>query len=292
MYPSCVGISIHPDDERYKQFVGQTITMPLTGAKIELTTDEKIDPEFGTGVVYYCSSGDAQFLDWETRHRIADKDKKYILDGDGRMNEKAGAYKGLTIAEAKKQIVADLEEAGVVRKIEKIKQTVNVHERCETPIEYVTSNQWFIEIADKKETWLELGRQINWYPKNRRSDYENWVNGLVWDWCISRQRYYGVPIPVWYDKKTGKPALPDINELPVDPTQYTPKGYNKEDLIAEKDVLDTWATSSLSPQIIARLVEEEAAQNQLTAQQADQNKRAMTAAMLIEQGKNMRCVTN
>lgn len=263
MYPSCVGISIHPDDERYKQFVGQTITMPLTGAKIELTTDEKIDPEFGTGVVYYCSSGDAQFLDWETRHRIADKDKKYILDGDGRMNEKAGAYKGLTIAEAKKQIVADLEEAGVVRKIEKIKQTVNVHERCETPIEYVTSNQWFIEIADKKETWLELGRQINWYPKNRRSDYENWVNGLVWDWCISRQRYYGVPIPVWYDKKTGKPVLPDINELPVDPTQYTPKGYNKEDLIAEKDVLDTWATSSLSPQIIARLVEEEAAQKRL-----------------------------
>lgn len=263
MYPSCVGISVHPDDKRYKQFVGKTITMPLTGAEIPLTTDEKIDPQFGTGVVYYCSSGDAQFLDWETRHPIPGDNKKYILDPNGHMNDNAGIYKGLGIAEAKKQIVADLKEASVVKKIEKIEQTVNVHERCETPIEYVTSEQWFIKIADQKDTWCELGKQIQWYPENRYSDYENWVNGLNWDWCISRQRYYGVPIPVWYDKKSGEPVLPDISELPVDPSQYTPKGYSKEDLLPEHDVLDTWATSSLSPQIIAGLVDDETVQKRL-----------------------------
>jgi len=263
MYPSCVGISVNPDDERYKQFVGKIITMPLTNKKVLLTTDEKIDPKFGTGVVYYCSSGDAQFLDWEMRHSIAGEDKKYILGPDGRMNKGAGKYEGLTVTEAKQQITADLAELGVVRKVEKIEQVVNVHERCDTPIEYITSKQWFIKIADQKDKWLELGRQIKWYPENRRNDYETWVNGLNWDWCVSRQRYYGVPIPVWYDKKTGEPVFPDITELPVDPTQYTPKGYKAEDLLPENDVLDTWATSSLSPQIIAGLVEGGEVQKQL-----------------------------
>lgn len=263
MSPSCVGISVHPDDERYKKYIGKIITMPLTHKKILLTTDEKIDPKFGTGVVYYCSSGDAQFLDWETRHPVADTDKTYILGGDGRMNASADKYEGLTVTEAKLQIIADLTELGAVKKIEKIEQVVNVHERCDTPIEYVTSKQWFIKIADQKEKWLELGNQVKWYPESRRRDYENWVKGLNWDWCISRQRYYGVPIPIWYDKTTGEPVTPSIDELPVDPTQYIPKGYRTEDLIPESDVLDTWATSSLSPQIIAGLAKDEETQKRL-----------------------------
>lgn len=263
MYPSCVGISVNPNDDRYKKFIGRTATMPLVGAKITITTDEKIDPQFGTGVVYYCSSGDPQFLDWETRHSIANNDKKYILGPDGRMNNEAGGYRGLTITEAKRQIVVDLDKLGVIKKVEEIEQTVKAHERCDTPIEYVTSKQWFIKIAEQKDTWLELGQQIKWYPENRYSDYENWVNGLNWDWCISRQRYYGVPIPVWYNKKTGEPVLPSLEELPVDPTQYTPKGYEAEDLMPEQDVLDTWATSSLSPQIIATLVKDEQVQKNI-----------------------------
>jgi len=263
MYPSCVGISVHPDDERYQKYIGKIITMPLTNEKILLTTDEKIDPTFGTGVVYYCSSGDAQFLDWEARHSIAKEDKKYILGPDGRMNKDAGKYEGLTVTEAKQQITADLTGLGVVKKVERIQQVVNVHERCDTPIEYVTSKQWFIKIVDQKEKWLELGRQINWYPESRRNDYETWVNGLNWDWCISRQRYYGVPIPIWYDKETGEPVLPEESELPVDPTQYTPKGYKTEDLIPEADVLDTWATSSVSPQIISELIKDKNVQEKL-----------------------------
>jgi valyl-tRNA synthetase len=263
MYPSCVGISVHPSDKRYVKYIGKIITLPLTGKKLLLTTDEKIDPTFGTGVVYYCSSGDAQFLDWETRHLIADSEKIYILGANGRMNTNAGKYEGLSIAEAKQQVIADLTAVGVVRRVEKIEQTVNVHERCDTPIEYVTSKQWFIKIADQKEKWLELGKQINWYPESRRSDYETWVNGLNWDWCISRQRYYGVPIPVWYNRKTGEPVLPDMSELPVDPTQYIPKGHKAEDLLPEHDVLDTWATSSLSPQIISELVKNKGVQQRL-----------------------------
>ncbi|MGF7229037.1 MAG: valine--tRNA ligase [Candidatus Saccharibacteria bacterium] len=263
MYPSCVGISVHPDDERYKKYIGKIVTMPLTNKKLLLTTDEKIDPQFGTGVVYYCSSGDTQFLDWEARHPIAEADKIYILGPEGRMNETAGKYQGLTVVETKQQIIADLTELGAVKKVEEIVQTVNVHERCDTPIEYVTSKQWFIKIADQKEKWLELGNQVQWHPESRHSDYENWVNGLNWDWCISRQRYYGVPIPIWYDKVSGEPVMPGLDELPVDPTQYTPKGYRPEDLVPETDVLDTWATSSLSPQIIAGLVKDETMQTKL-----------------------------
>ncbi|HEX6258904.1 MAG TPA: valine--tRNA ligase [Candidatus Saccharimonadales bacterium] len=263
LYPSCVGISVHPDDERYKQYIGKVITMPLTNKKLVLTADEKIDPNFGTGVVYYCSSGDAQFLDWETRHPIAEGEKMHILGADGRMNEGAGKYEGQTAQAAKGHVIADLSELGVVKKIEKIEQIVNVHERCDTPIEYVTSKQWFISIAEQKDTWLELGRQVTWHPESRRKDYDNWVNGLNWDWCVSRQRYYGVPIPVWYDKITGEPVLPEPDELPVDPTQYTPKGYRPEDVIPESDVLDTWATSSLTPQIIAGLVKNSAMQTKL-----------------------------
>ncbi len=256
MYSTCVGISVHPDDQRYTQFIGKTVTMPLTGARIEVTADKGIDPAFGTGVMYHCVNGDAQFLAWEADHPISETDKKYIFGPDGKMNEAAGKYQGLTVPEAKQAITADLQAAGAVQKIEKVAQTVKVHERCDTPIEYVESTQWFIKIVEHKQKWLELGQQLNWYPKSRYQDYENWVNGLNWDWCISRQRYYGVPMPVWYSKQTGEPVLPAEDELPVDPTQYTPRGYQAEDLVAETDVLDTWATSSLTPQIIAELAGE------------------------------------
>lgn len=263
MYPSCIGISISPDDKRYQQLVGKVITMPLTGTKIILTTDEKIDPNFGTGVVYYCSSGDTQFLDWETRHPITNEDKKYIIDANGRMNSDAGIYDGLTIIEARERIIDDLTKAGALNKVETIDQVVNVHERCDTPIEYISSEQWFIKIVDEKQTWLDLGNQVKWHPSDRYQDYENWVNGLHWDWCISRQRYYGVPIPVWYDVKTGDVIVPEDDELPVDPMTYTPRGYNAKDLVPEADVLDTWATSSVSPKIIAELVKNDSMRHEL-----------------------------
>jgi valyl-tRNA synthetase len=142
-------------------------------------------------------------------------------------------------------------------------QTVNVHERCNTPVEFVSSKQWFIKINEQKQTWLDLGKKIKWHPDDKRYDYENWINNLSSDWCVSRQRYYGVPIPVWYDKNTGDTVLPTDDELPVDPTSYTPRGYNSSDLIPEVDVLDTWATSSISPKIIAGLAKTATMRNAL-----------------------------
>ena len=257
LYPSCVGMSVNPNDERYRKLIGQKVVLPITNAQIEVTTDEMIGPEFGTGVVYFCSSGDAQFLDWETRHHV--KDKIYILNFDGTMNERAGTYKGLTIKEARKKIVEDLQNLGAVKKIEPLQHSANAHERCGTIVEYMVSKQWYIKYLDLKEDFITYGRKINWHPEYMRSRYENWINGLKWDWNISRQRHFGIPIPVWYCKKCGEPTVADEKQLPVDPLVDKPLHKCKcgsLDFIGEKDVLDTWATSSLTPDIAIELFED------------------------------------
>lgn len=256
LYPGCVGMSVNPNDSRYKKLIGKKIIMPITNAKIEITADEMVDPEFGTGVVYFCSSGDAQFLDWELRHKV--KNKVFIVDPDGRMNEKAGRYKGLTIQEARKKIVGDLQELGAIKKIEPLEHVINVHERCGTDIEYISSKQWFIRYLDLKDKLLESGNKIKWYPEFMKQRYVNWVKGLKWDWCISRQRFFGVPFPIWYCKKCGETKLADEKNLPVDPLYDKPGGKCKcgsSEFIPEKDILDTWTTSSLTPQLAIELVD-------------------------------------
>jgi len=254
LYSSCVGISVNPNDKRYRKYIGQKVIMPLTNARIEVTTDEIIDPNFGTGVVYFCSSGDAQFLDWETRHPI--ENKIYILNFDGTMNEKAGAYKGLTIAETRKRIIEDLNKLNAVKKIESLRHAVNVHERCSTDIEIMNTKQWYIKYLDLKDDFIKYGRKIRWYPEHMRARYENWIKGLKWDWNISRQRHFGIPIPVWYCKKCSAIIIADEKQLPVDPLIDKPLKNCKcgsNDFIGEKDVLDTWATSSLTPDIAIEL---------------------------------------
>ncbi len=254
LYPSCVGMSVNPKDKRYKKFIGKKVIMPLTNSKIEITKDEMIDPEFGTGVVYFCSSGDAQFLDWEKRHPI--KNKIFILNKDGTMNEKAGKYKGLSIKETRKQIVEDLQKLDVVKKIEILKHIVNVHERCGTDVEYMISKQWFINYLDSKDFFLKSGAKLDWYPKHMKNRYDNWVKGLQWDWCISRQRFFGIPFPVWYCKKCDEIILAEEKDLPVDPLMSKPSKKcrcGSSEFTPEGDVLDTWATSSLTPKIAAEL---------------------------------------
>jgi len=258
LYPSCVGMSVNPNDERYKSYIGQKVIMPLTNAKIEITTDEIIDPNFGTGVVYFCSSGDVQFLDWETRHPI--KNKIYILNFDGTLNEKAGAYKGLTIAETRRRIVEDLKKVGAIKKIEPLKHAVNAHERCGTDIEIMNTDQWYIRYLDLKEDFIKYGRKIKWHPEHMRARYENWIQGLKWDWNISRQRHFGVPIPAWQCKKCNEIIIADEKQLPVDPLVDKPSSKCKcgsNDFEPEKDVLDTWATSSLTPDIAIELFKDE-----------------------------------
>ncbi len=254
LLPACVGISVHPDDKRYKKLLGKKVKLPLTNREVTLTADSETDMGYGSGVVYYCTYGGVECIDWLTRH--PETEPIHIMGLDGVYNEKAGKYKGMTTREARKTIMEDLEKSGALEKVEKIKHNVNVHERCGTEIEYIATKQWFIKYLDLKEDLLKAGKEMKWYPAHMRNRYDNWVKGLKWDWCISRQRHFGIPIPVWYCSKCSEVMLPDEKDLPVDPTKDKPKKSCKcgsKKFTGENDVLDTWATSSLTPQIAAEL---------------------------------------
>lgn len=266
LLPSCVGMSVNPNDERYKHLVGKKIILPITNAEVEVTTDEMVDIDFGTGVVYFCSSGDRQFLEWEARHPV--KNKIYLLSPDGKMNKLASKYEGLSVDGARKQIIEGLQELGCVEKIEKITHSVNTHERCGTDIEFVDSEQWFIDVLNIKKELLTQADKMRWFPLFMKQKYIDWVSNLRWDWCISRQRYYGVPFPVWYCAKCKEIILANENDLPVDPTLQNPPvkkcpKCNGNGFEPEKDVMDTWATSSMSPNIAAQLAQNQDTQAKL-----------------------------
>ncbi len=246
---SCVAVFVHPDDKRYRKYVGKEATVPLFNQKVKILADERADPEKGTGVVMCCTFGDQTDIEWYKAHNL---DMRISITKEGRMNENAGKYKGMKIREAREMIIEDLKKAGLLTSQKAIQHTLNVHERCGTEVEILNTKQWFIRYLDLKDEFIKAGKKIKWYPKFMRTRYDNWIKGLSWDWCISRQRYYGVPFPVWYCKKCGKVILADEKELPVDPLEDKPKSKcrcGSGEFEPEKDVLDTWATSSLTPQI-------------------------------------------
>jgi len=149
---------------------------------------------------------------------------------------------------------------GHLLKQEPMKHETNVHERCGTIVEFIPTTQWFIEVLPIKDKLIALGRELNWYPTHMRNMYEDWVNGLKWDWCISRQRYYGVPFPIWFCKECGEIIPADTKNLPIDPTEDCPSiatcpGCGGREFIPDNDVMDTWATSSCTPSIIPELIE-------------------------------------
>ncbi len=257
---ACIAISVHPDDKRYKHLVGKTATIPVSNEKVPIVADDLTKMEFGSGVVYWCPYGDAVDVEFVAKH--PELKVKHIMNKDGKLNEKAGKYAGLTVKDARKKVIEDWQQAGAIKNIEQRNHVVNVHERCGTEIEFYVSNQWFIKYLDLKEKLLKWGAELNWYPAFMRHRYDNWVKGLKWDWCISRQRFFGVPFPVWYCKNCETPVLADEKSLPVDPLKdkppikECPKCKNK-DFVPEKDIFDTWATSSLTPQLAIELVPEE-----------------------------------
>jgi len=257
LLPACVGVSVHPKDKRYNKFIDRKVKMPISGAEIPIIPDEKTDMNYGTGVVYYCTYGGVECIDWMERH--PEIKPINIMGPDGKYNEKAGKYAGLKTPEAREKIIEDLKKLGALVKQESITHIVNTHERCGTDVEFVTTKQWFIKYLDLKKDFLKMGRKIKWYPDYMRKRYENWVSGLRWDWCISRQRYFGVPFPVWYCQKCGKVKIACLSDLPVDPLYSKLKtrcscGSNK--FVPETDVLDTWVTSSLTPQIAIESVKD------------------------------------
>jgi valyl-tRNA synthetase len=239
-----------------KELLNQEITIPLSKTKVKITHDEVTETKYGTGIVYYCSYGGMDCIEWLVRHPEAKP--IHVMGLDGKYNEKCGKYKGMNSHEARKNILEDLEKQKDLVKKKPIKHAVNTHERCGTDIEYVATEQWFIKVLDKKEKWEKHGNELQWFPLFMKNRFDNWAKGLKWDWCISRQRHYGIPIPVWYCNKCDAVLTPNEKDLPIDPLEdKAPKcSCGSTDYTPEKDVLDTWATSSLTPQIAAGLVPE------------------------------------
>lgn len=252
LIPACVALFVNEKDSRYAHLIGKKAVVPLTNHTVPILADEDVKIDFGTGLMMVCTWGDIEDIHRWRKHNL---DTRLIITKNGRLNELSGKYCGMRIEEARKEIIADLETQGLLRKQEQITHIVNVGERSKQPIEFYVAKQWFISVLDKKEELLKIADEINWYPQFMKVRYENWVKNLKWDWGISRQRYYGVPFPVWYSKKTGEIILPDGSQLPVDPEtdtpQTLPKDHTYDDIVPETDVMDTWMTSSVTPLINA-----------------------------------------
>ena len=259
LLPACVAVFYHPEDKRYRKFHGKKAGVPLFDFEIPVLKDKRVDMKKGTGIVMCCTFGDQTDMEWQKAYNLP---IKLAITTDGKMTSIAGKYKGMTIKEARKEIISDLKEKNLLVKQIPIKHFVNVHERCGTEIEFVKSKQWFVKYLDLKKDLIKWGRELKWHPEFMRHRYENWVNGLQWDWLISNQRYFGVSFPVWYCGDCEEIILAKENQLPVEPMKDKPPvskcpKCNSTNIIPEKDVLNTWFTSSMSPQIATGLVKGE-----------------------------------
>ena len=189
-------------------------------------------------------------IEWWNKYNLP---LNHIFTPDGKIKEEVPNYGGLKIKEARKAIINDLEAGGYVIKKDPLTHEVQVHERCGTEVEYSILKQWFIDIMNFKDDFLRIGEEIKWHPEYMHARYVEWVKTVAWDWCISRQRYFGVPFPVWYCEKCGEPIFAKLEDLPVNPLVDKPKENcskcNHDKFIPEKDVMDTWATSSVTPLI-------------------------------------------
>ena len=255
LLPSCVAVFYHPDDKRYQNLKGKKAKVPLFDFEVPILEDERADPEKGTGIVMCCTFGDTTDAEWQKAHNLPIKES---IGKDGKMTEITGKYKGMSIENARKKIIEDMKDKKLLKSQKPIMHTVNVHERCGTPIEFINSKQWFIKYLDLKDEMLKWGNELNWFPKHMKNRYDNWVKGLQWDWCISRQIYFGIPFPVWYCEDCDEVILAKEKDLPVDPiedkppVQQCPKCKSKK-FIGEKDIINTWATSSLTPTLVKEL---------------------------------------
>ncbi|MGC8514525.1 MAG: valine--tRNA ligase [Thermoplasmata archaeon] len=250
MLGSCVAVFVNPDDARYSEFIGKKVSVPLYDFSVRIHSDPFVDPGKGTGAEMVCTFGDQNDVDLWRKYSL---DTRIIIDSNGRMNGDSFVRAGITTTEARKIIVEHLKSNGFITKAERKKQTVNVHERCDTPVEIGILDQWYIKYLDLRDRMDAAGNSIKWYPDFMKVRYDNWVRGLKVDWCISRQRVFGVTFPLWYCKNCGEIVYADVTMLPVDPrfTKYNgscPKCSGTE-FVGETDVMDTWATSSLSPRL-------------------------------------------
>lgn len=275
--PACIAVVAHPDDERYKPFFGKKAIVPIFDIPVPIVASEHAEPDKGTGIMMVCTFGDAADVAWWKQSGLPIKqiiglDGRIINQEYGRGNfvslspEKAKAYYdqmiGLKVKDARAKVVEFLRaENKLLGEPKPLMHPVKFYEKGSIPLEFVSSRQWFVSLLAYKNQLLEMGRKIKWTPAHMQSRYEAWVEGLNQDWCISRQRFFGVPFPVWYrvnDKGVidyDAPIYATEEQLPVDPMTAVPAGYTEAQrgqpngFVGDKDVMDTWATSSLTPQI-------------------------------------------
>lgn len=285
---ACVGVAAHPDDPRYKPLFGKFAITPVYFARVPVFPTLLADPEKGTGVLMVCTFGDQTDVQWWREQRLQ---LRQVLGLDGRIlarsfggggweslkpeaaNASYGSIVGKTAVQARRIVVDQLKEpansatgGGAPLKAEPrpITHSVRFFEKGDRPLEYLTTRQWFVRLIDKKSRLIDLGRQIQWHPDFMGKRYENWTGNLASDWCISRQRYFGVPFPVWYPLDGegapiyGRPIIAEIGTVPIDPMSAAPPGFSEDQrnqphgFAGEPDVFDTWFTSSLTPQIGGR----------------------------------------
>ncbi|MHA1907975.1 MAG: valine--tRNA ligase [Candidatus Thorarchaeota archaeon] len=257
LLPACVAVFVHPSDEKNKHLIGKKSIVPLFGHVVPILEDHRVDPKIGTGIVMCCTFGDLTDIEWFRAHKL---ELREAIDENGNMTDIAGKYKDMTLKQARDEIIEDLKANKLLTDFDKITHTVNVHERCGTEIEFLTKKQWFIKYLDLKNEFLLAGKKMKWYPPHMRVRYDNWIKGLQWDWCISRQRHYGIPFPVWYCESCGETIFAEVDQLPVNPFRDRPKKRCKcgsDKFRPESDVLDTWATSSLTPFINSKWSEDD-----------------------------------
>ncbi len=241
---ACVAIAVHPNDERFLQLNGRSKKVPSFGQDVPVIQDEAVDPAFGSGAVMICTCGDKQDVHWWKQHNLA---LRKAIDRQGRMTGVAGRYKGMNTAECRTVILADMKEKNILKRQEKLAQRVGTCWRCKTPIEILSERQWFVKIRPYEIQ--KAAHEITWFPGHMLLRMENWVQQMEWDWCISRQRIFATPIPVWFCTKCGEMVTPDEKDLPVDPTLVKPKqpcACGSTEFHGEVDVLDTWMDSSIS----------------------------------------------
>jgi len=250
---ACVAVFVHPTDPRHAALLGRRALVPLYGHEVPVLADEKVDPAKGTGCVMCCTFGDKTDVEWYQKHGLA---LRQVLGADGRMTALAGPEEGLYANQARKAILERLKAAGHLLASREIDHVVQAYERTGREIEFLPTRQWFVKVLDKKADLVRLGEQVRWFPEHMGKRYRNWVEGLEWDWCISRQRFFGVPFPVWYCEGCSEVRVAEDHELPVDPTARMPatpcRACGGSAWRAERDVMDTWATSSETPQVNAR----------------------------------------
>jgi valyl-tRNA synthetase len=278
LLPACVALVAHPDDERYRPLFDTNVVTPLFGVPVPVRAHPLADPEKGSGIAMICTFGDLADVTWWRELKLP---VRAVIQANGALGgvtwgapgwpsiDAAHAQQaydqlaGLSAAKARVKIAELLRESGdLIGEPRAVTHNVKFFEKGDRPLEIVTSRQWFIKTIEFRDELLARGRELVWHPEFMRTRYENWVNGLNGDWCISRQRFFGVPFPVWYPLDEhgrpdyAQPMMPEESQLPIDPSTDVPAGYAEAQrgqpggFVGDPDVMDTWATSSITPQLV------------------------------------------